>query len=215
MSYQRVDPYTGRYPSDNRSHGDRGRENIWQQGAIANLENWAEHISGIVKNLGAKPQLTQSDIDKSLAAQRLSIGGQEMAIGGIGDYIKGQQLQQQQQLQSQIADQRARDASTWSSLQAQMAAQREQDATAWSSLFGAQNTAFTNQIQDLKRGSDEASAAYATDKKNLEARLQAEQRARVEGVQALGKYGRPTPGYGSLTGSGFNRKGLKIDNINV
>ncbi len=197
VSYQRVDPYTGRYPSDNRSHGDRGRENIWQQGAIANLENWAEQISGIVKGIQGKPQLTQSDIDRSLAAQRLNIGGQEMAIGGIGDYIKGQQLQQSQALQKQMNYQRA------------------QDASAWSSLFGAQNTAFTNQIQDLKRGSDEAASAYATDKKNLEARLQAEQRARVEGVQALGKYGRPTPGYGSLTGSGFNRKGLKIDNINV
>ena len=197
VSYMRVDPYTGRYPSDNRSHGDRGRENIWQQGAISNLENWAEQISGIVKGIQGKPQLSQSDIDSSLAAQRLNIGGQEMAIGGIGDYIKGQQLQQSQDLQNQM---------NW---------QRSQDASAWSSLFGAQNTAFTNQIQNLREGDKEAQARYATDKKNLEGQIQAEQRARVEGVQALGKYGRPTPGYGSLTGSGFNRKGMKIENINV
>tara|TARA_R100000458_G_scaffold56532_1_gene61560 strand:- start:768 stop:1280 length:513 start_codon:yes stop_codon:yes gene_type:complete len=83
------DPYTGRPPSDNRSHGDRAMENIWQQGAIYNLQSWAEQASAMLTRLRDESSgwATKGELATATEPQLINLGGTETPIGGIGDYI--------------------------------------------------------------------------------------------------------------------------------
>ena len=83
---------------DDRSHGARARENIWQQGAITDLQDWATQANTLLETIRNRPTFDQQGFQESMDRWAQGLQGALQT-----NYAKQQQ-------QAEVRDQRLSDA---------------------------------------------------------------------------------------------------------
>ncbi len=81
-----------------RSHGARARENIWQQGAITDLQDWAVQANTLLETIRNRPTFDQQGFQESMDRWAQGLQGALQT-----NYAKQQQ-------QAEVRDQRLSDA---------------------------------------------------------------------------------------------------------